>query len=291
MAVRQICFGVLAVISGFFAFYLFRTNLEFSEKAIFIVAGLLILAVFWGLAAFFITNKLLSYLLSALISVLFLVFFGFGIPYLISAVLILIALIWGHYEVQKEKNARIKILPEKIIHAGLTPMLFTLSIVLAIAVYFSPNIQKLKKDFVLPVWAEEQAIKIALPAFSQNLTVDEMINVFAKRNLKEPVPDELRKKALKEIGLETLTLKGNEKIADRPEILHQLVSEPVQDMLGKFSKYLPFIFAFIAWQVLLALDKLLIPLAVFFDLLVYLALLKTGAIQIKKTMVEKEELI
>ena len=179
MTIRQICFAILAVISAFFAFYLFKTNLEFSEKAILIIAGLLILAVFWGLAAFFITNKPLSYSISVLISVLFLVFFGLGIPYLISAVLILIALVMGHYEVQKEKDARIKILPEKIIHAGLTPVFFVLSIALAITVYFSPNIQKLKKDFVLPVWAEEQAIKIALPAFSQNLTVDEMINVFA----------------------------------------------------------------------------------------------------------------
>lgn len=287
---RQIIFTILALLSSLLVFYFFRNNLAFSERAIFIVVWLVVFAICFGLAAFFVKERLIFIILSILMALTFLFVFGFGVFYLIGAVIISVAAFLSWYNVQKEKMLRIKILPEKIIHEGLTPIFFALSIALAVVAYFSPHIQNIKEQFALPSWAEEQVIRIALPDFNQNLTVDEMINIFTKQNPKTSLSSENRTKILKEMGLADLKLKGTDKVSDNPQILHQLVSKPIYDILEKFSEYLPLILALIVWQLLLALEKIIIPVAVFIDFLIYLLMLKLDLVKIKKIAVEKEVL-
>jgi len=285
---KQILLAILTVISAFLSFYFLKIGLD---KIYFLIPGLLILPIIWGISAFLIKNALIILVTSLVVVAVFLFSFGLSLPYLICATLILFSLIWGFKKVQKEKRLRIKILIEEIVPKAVGWLVFVIAIVLAVGFYFSPKVQALKEGIKIPTWVSEKVLKTAVPGFSQDLTVDEMINLLIKKEKNEPLTPQIREGVLKQLGMEDLKLKGKEKISQKPEILERLVTSRINQISKGLADYLPLIVAFVIWQALVWLNKILIPFVVFLDLIIYSILRASGFVKIEKVSVEKEEIV
>lgn len=284
---KQVFLAVLSIISAFLSFYFLKRGLL---NPYFLIPGLLIFPIVWGLSAFLIESSLIVLVVSLVAAVIFLLLWGFSLPYLICATLLLFSLLWGFKKVDKEKKLRIKVLIEEIIPKGVGWLFFVISIILAVGFYYSPAGQGLKEGIKIPAWASEKMLTLVVPNFSQELTVNEMVNVLSKKEKSIPLLDQARQQVLKELGLEDLKLSGSEKVRDRPEILERMVAGRINQVIKDFAVYIPIVAAFIVWQVFLLLNKILIPLIVLLDLLIYSIMKVSGFVKIEKTSVEKEEI-
>lgn len=285
---KQILFAVFSIISGLTSFYFLKKG-AFGDWAL-LIPGIIVLPTVWGISVFLIESFLIAIITSFVVAASFLVLWGFSLPYLICATLVLLSLLFGFKKVNKEKTLRIKITPEEIFPKGMWLLFFVMAIIISTGFYFSPKGQELKKGLPIPHWIEERTLALVIPGFSNNLTVDETLNLITRKDKNAPVSEQTRKQILEQVGLADLNLSGQEKINQRPEILDRLISGNINQILKGLKSYLPIIAALTVWQILIWLNKILIPLVVLLDFVIYFIMRKLGFIKIEKIATEKEEL-
>jgi len=101
--IKQSIVSILAVICALVSFYLLRIGI-FEFKLFYLLFGLLIFPVVWGIGSFLIERVTFILLTGAAVVAGFLFIWGFLTPYLICATLLLFSLFWGFKKVSDEKN-------------------------------------------------------------------------------------------------------------------------------------------------------------------------------------------
>lgn len=137
-----------------------------------------------------------------------------------------------------------------------------------------------------------------LPEFSANSTVDQLLVAQLKSQLKsqglsiaqlsQTEIAETVARERTEIGKQyNVTLKGNERIAD---VFYKTVTEKIQDLLGPYNKFLPFISALAFFFAFKALTIPLYYLALVLAYLLLKLMIKLGLVHKEMVKVEVERL-
>lgn len=232
---------------------------EFQNYGNFIIplAGLIVAASFFALAALFIENKWLIHS-STILSV--------GTPYLfIQANTTVVALLaitlffsaFAVYRIRKEFIFSLGFNLSKTTKAGL-PIYFTVASLLISTFYFSNITEEKALSSILPKSAVGFALKnlsgplgsltgLNLPALNPEATVDEVLLKLVEEELKSQGvtisrlsrPELLAAIAVQREGFAKnfgIKLKGQEKLGD---ILYSTISQRIEELLGPYKKYLP----------------------------------------------------
>lgn len=313
---KEVVLGIFAVILNIAVFWFwFRAAPlmaagEFQNYGNFIIplAGLVIAASLFALAALFIENKWLIHGSIVL---------GIGTPYLFvqanTAVIVLLVITllfsaFAAYRIRKEFIFSLGFSLSKTTKAGL-PIYFTVASLIISIFYFSNITEEKALSSILPKSAVGFALKnlsgplgsltgLNLPTLKPEATVDEILLKLVEEELKSqdvavsrlPRPELTRAIAAQREGLAKnfgIKLKGQEKLGD---VLYNTISQRTEELLGPYKKYLPVASAvafFLAFKTL-TLPLYYLTILVTFFLLKVLILSKI--IRSEKQQIEVEKL-
>lgn len=259
-SVKELTLGTATVVCGIGNAYLWKEVIlagEFRQASFYSlpVATLFLFAIFFSLAAAFITSRLARRLTAALClaSGYLLIPFNPGIVWAVAASTG--GALYAAEAIASEKQASNFFSVSKILRRGL-PVFFTgLAIMLAVFYFASigrgsnaPFIPRAVFDAAMPILREP--LQNILPGFRADASVDQLLLTFVASQAGKEVDirqlQPAQKQELLRQGRKTLTqqfginLTGREKAAD---VLYELANAQAAKLLGPFQKYIPIIAA------------------------------------------------
>jgi len=258
---KAILLVVNLVVAGLFWFWVkpwVDNPTRFSDVSIWLRPLLLltILSAVISLSFVLLKNaRLWKILISVVVSLPFLFFFGFDTYYLLAVVLAILLHLYADSNIQAEVNERTAVNVRLIMQRGLSMIIMPLLIMVSFAYFSSSSVQLSAKKKQLP------------PTIS--LVVETTVNNFLGDQIKQLPPSE-QKQA-------------------KSQIVSQVLNQMTQ-FLGPYFKYMPPILAFGLFLVLEGLSFIFVWLAVLLAMLIFWALKKSGFIRIRLVQKEAEEL-
>ncbi len=266
--VKELILALVTVAVGFFAFWLWKEAMPLFQSGVLNnamsfaapVATLILAASFFLLSALLLNAAAVRYTTAG--AVVILPFF-LSLPPRESLALVPIAgllALFASRRMRKEYELSLGFSTPKIAKAGL-PLFFTVASILASWFYFqtmqdqqkavSAIIPRPVTDLIIRVLAEPLKQSTGLPEIRADLTVDELFTLGIRNELQK---NGVALERSNEQGLAELlahqrdtfakqygiTLKGSERVGDA---IHRVIIERLEDVLGPFVRFLPFISA------------------------------------------------
>lgn len=258
---KELILGILVVAAGALNAYLWHKAIftdEFKNTAFYSwpVISLLVFAVLFSMSCAFIHDRWARRSTAVIALTLNYLFIPYSSSVLLAAAVTALIGWYASGEISKEAATSNYFGARKILKNGL-PVFFTaLAFVLAVF-YFSFTSAKTSQSifprylFDITIPALDSQIQKILPGFSPNSSADQLILVFASRQLgdkldvselppaeREKLLNDSRKALSRELGFE---ISGQEKGSD---ILFQAANAQVEKFAGPYREYLPLLAAF-----------------------------------------------
>jgi len=221
---------------------------------------------------------------------------------LVAVILAFLLFLAAIYNIRHDLTLSIKISPWKTLRSGSTIIILAFS--LAIAGQYYNSVKNSSTERIIPKFTmagpvgalAENILAVIDPQLKslsdQNMTVDQLILQSQKIPLTPVEQQQVLEQGRKNIsGMVGVPITGNEKAAD---ILSDYINNKISNYVApNFSDrqnlpLLPIVMAFIVFLTVASLGSLISPLLVLLSDLMFLLLIKAGAVTIEKVMREVE---
>lgn len=308
--------GILAIIiiliSGWGWYSLKTRSLPeaiLAEIGKIVLIFLLIFGILFIFCALFIKKKKNFLFLTAILTLLPLLFFEKTIALLIASVVFFLLLWRARQNIRKNKKESIKFSFWKITSRGLALSLIGLSLVLIIVLTFSPFGQQLRREVPRPLFNQAielsvRLINLRIPGFYKDISVDDFLRITIASQAKESpelinLPKEDIKQKLEKIVTPEIIEQGREELAKHlnveigeeaklKDILYNFINKKFLEYSYRYERYLPFILILIGLVVMKFFILFLRPIILFLSWSIFKILKILKVIKIKQKMVKKE---
>ncbi|MDO8560647.1 MAG: hypothetical protein Q7R91_00310 [bacterium] len=293
---KEIIIAVLAVATGIANAYFWKVLIfsgSYSSPTIFsIPAALLFLfAIFFSFLALFGVSRTLGLMAIAIVSVGSFLFITAGTVAFVGIVLSFFGFQWAYSRIRNEAKLSVSFSLSKILRQGL-PLFFT-AIAVMVSVFYFSSISQEKNQTFLPKAVFELSLPLLqnslqgiIPGFRPDATIDQLLIGAAQKQTGNAVDiskvpkDQLEKflqeeRAALSKGL-GVAVTGKEKAGD---LLYNLANQKLEDFVGPYKQYLPYLTAF---GFFLAVKALTLPLYFVTLILVWLAVRLLLAVKLLK---------
>lgn len=273
------------VASLFFLKLALAGNLWFLIPAAFI--GPVFFAVFTVLS-----DKVWIHLLSALCSAIaIIVIFGARWPFFLIGLILICTHLWGFYRVRHDSKIFLEVNVAELSRRPVKMIMMALSLVFAVVVS-QVAIHKINaNEQIIPHAYQMEVLKLTVPDLNSKSTVDETLQALSNKQGGQ-WSAKTTENVLNDLGVEVSAIcVQTNLIADCPEVVDALIGERIVQWLVGLGKLAQPSIALVAWQLLLALIYIVLPVVLAGASLLCKYLYKVGFFTFRHQSVNKYEII